>query len=138
MLALEVNDEWPTIEAEVLVSDDEPGLTGAVKAERRQLCILHAIKYLLFTLWKEGMSKEERDETARAIRKALFTLVNSTRKHLKDGDIERLRARIDRTLRELHEMARELRERGYPKAAAFVAKHARFMVTFAELALDGV
>lgn len=58
MLALEVNDEWPTIEAEVLVSDDEPGLTGAVKAERRQLCILHAIKYLLFTLWKEGMSKE--------------------------------------------------------------------------------
>ena len=138
MLALEVNEEWPTVEAGVLVSDGETGLIGAVKAERRQLCILHAIKYLLFTLWKEGMSKEERDEAAGAIKQTLFTLVNSTRKHLEDGDEERLQARIDWTLRELHEMARELRERGYPKAAALVTKHARFMVTFAELALEGV
>ena len=31
-----------------------------------------------------------------------------------------------------------LRDSGYPKAAAFIEKHARFMITFAELALEGV
>ena len=105
LLGLEVNGEWPEADAGVLVSDDEPGLVNAVEAERRQLCILHAIKYLLFTLWREGMSKEERDEAARAIKQPLFTLVNSTKKHLEDGDKERLQARIDATIRELHAMA---------------------------------
>ena len=138
MLALEVNDEWPRAEAEVLVSDDEPGLADSVKAGRRQLCILHAIKYLLFTLWREGMGKGEREEAAGAIKEAFFTLVNSTKKHLGDRDGERLQARIEKTLRELYGMASGLRDRGYPKAAAFLEKHARFTVTFAELALEGI
>jgi len=138
LLSLTVNDRWPRAEAGVLVSDDEPGLVNAVEAERRQLCILHAIKYLLFTLWREGMSREEREEAAKTIKQPLFTLVNSTKKHLKDGDEERLQARISWTLRELHATAQKLRGRGYSKAAAFITKHARFMVTFAELALEGV
>jgi len=138
LLSLTVNDEWPNAEAGILVSDDEPGLTGAVRAERRQLCVLHAIKYLLFTLWRDGMSREEREEAARAIKQPLFTLVNSTKRHLEDGDVERLQARIDQTLRELHAMAGRLRGRGYSKAGDFIEKHAGFMVTFAELALEGV
>lgn len=135
MLALEVNREWPTVEAEVLVSDNEPELTHAVTAENRQLCILHAIKYLLFTLWGEGMSKDDRMEVDRAIKLTLFTLVHSTKNHLEDGTKEMLHARIDMTLSDLHGMARRLRDSGYPKASAFIEKHARFMVTFAELAL---
>jgi len=47
-------------------------------AERRQLGILHALKYLLFTLWGEGMRKEDRIEVEKAVKQALFTLVNST------------------------------------------------------------
>jgi len=31
-----------------------------------------------------------------------------------------------------------MRGRGYPRAAAFITKHARVMVTFTELALEGV
>jgi hypothetical protein len=138
MLALEVNEKWPKAEAEVLVSDGEPGLIDAVKAERRQLCIIHAIKYLLFTLWREGMSPEERHEADEAVRHALFPLVYSARRHLEDEDGEKLRARIDGTLEELREVARGLRARGYPKAAEFLERNARFMVTFAELALEGV
>lgn len=57
--------------------------------------------------------------------------MNSTKKHLEDGDRERLQARIDQTLRELHATAGRLIERGYPRAAAFITSHARFMVTFA-------
>ena len=138
LLSLKVNEDWPEAEAGVLVSDDEPGLVNAVESERRQLCILHAIKYLLFTLWREGMSREEREEASTAIKRPLFTLVNSSRRHLEDGDRERLQARISWTLRELHATAQRLRGRGYPKAADFITKHARFMVTFAELALEGV
>jgi len=35
MLALEINEKWPTAGAEVLVLDDEPGLVNAVEAGRR-------------------------------------------------------------------------------------------------------
>jgi len=92
-------------EARILVSDNEPGLTSAVNVEKRQLCIFHALKYLLFTLWGEGVSKDDRTEVERAVKQTLFTLVNSTKKHLKDGDKERLKVRIDKTLKELYSIA---------------------------------
>jgi len=138
LLYLGVNSDWPPVKADILISDNEPGLSGAVKAERRQLCVLRTLKYLLFTLWGEGMSKDDRIEVEKAVKQTLFTLVNSTKKHGKDGDKERLKARIDRTLRELYNIAEELEERGYIKASAFIIKNARFMVTFAELALEDV
>ena len=138
LLHLGVNSEWPPFEAEVLISDNEPGLINSVKAERRQLGILHALKYLLFTLWGEGMRKEDRIEVEKAVKQALFTLVNSTRKHREDGNKERLKARIEKTLRELRLIADELETRGYTKASSFIIRNARFMVTFAELAMEDV
>ena len=138
LLHLGVNSEWPSSETGVLVSDTEPGLTNAVNVERRQLCILHALKYLLFTLWGEGMGKEDRIEVEKAVKQTLFTLVNSTKKHREDGNKERLKARIEKTLRRLHQIADELEERGYTKASSFIIRNAGFMVTFAELALQNV
>ena len=138
LLHLGVNSDWPNVEAGILISDNEPGLINAVKAERRQLGILHALKYLLFTLWGEGMNKDERIEVDEAAKQALFTLVNSTKKHRKDCDKERLKSRIDKTLRELYEIADELGERGYTKASSFIIRNARFMVTFAQLTLEDV
>ena len=136
LLSLGVNEEWPRAEAEVLVSDGEPGLVNAVEAKSRQLCVIHALKYLLFTLWREGMSPEDRHEAGEAVRHVIFPLVYSARRHPDDG--EGLRARIDEALRELREVACKLRGRGYPKAAGFLERNARFMVTFAEVALEGV
>ena len=136
LLSLKVNEEWPRAEADVLVSDGEPGLVNAVEAGRRQLCVVHALKYLLFTLWREGMSPEDRHEAGEAVRHVIFPLVYSARRHPEDG--ERLRARIDEALREISEVACKLRGRGYPKAAGFLERNARFMVTFAEVALEGV
>jgi len=138
LLHLGVNSEWPPFEAEVLISDNEPGLINAVKAERRQLGILHALKHLLFTLWGEGMRKEDRIEVEKALKQTLFTLVNSTKKHREDGNKERLKARIEKTLRELHRIADELETRSYTKASSFIIRNARFMVTFAELAMEDV
>ena len=79
---------------------------------------LHAIKYLLFTLWEEGMSEDDREKVKVAIKEALFTLVNSTKKHLKDKDTSSLQERIDKTLKVIDEMAKTLEEDGHIKAAA--------------------
>ena len=138
LVHLDVNSEWPKCKAETLISDNEPGLTSAVDAENRQICILHALKYLLFTLWGDGMNKDERVKVEAAVKQALFTLVNSTKKHLKDKDKTQLQKRINQTLRTLHKIAEELDEDGYFKASEFILKNARFMVTFAELALEGI
>ena len=73
-----------------------------------------------------------------AIKRPLFALVRSAEKHLVDGDVDRLRWRIDWTLGKLREAALDLRHRGYPEAARFLERHAGFMVTFAELAVEGV
>ena len=138
LLHLGVNEEWPRTTAEGLISDNEPGLTNAVKSKWQQLCILHALKYLLFTLWGEHMSRDDRGQVEAAVKQALFTLVDSTKKHLVDRDVQRLKARVDQTLQALYAMAAQLESRGYPKAASFITRNARFMVTFAELALDGI
>jgi len=138
LLHLGVNSDWPTVHTDTLISDNEPGLVNAVKAERRQLCILHALKYLLFALWGERMSKEDRLEVEITVKQTLFTLVNSTKKHRRTGDKKRLKTRIDWTLRKLNQIAKELEERGYPKASSFIKRNAKFMVTFAQLALEDV
>jgi hypothetical protein len=136
--SLKVNEPWPETEVDVLVSDDEPGLAEAVKAEWRQLCILHAVKRLGFILWRDRVSLEERRMALEAIKMPLFTLVNSAEKHLADGDMDRLRWRIDWTLMMLGDAARDLRSRGYDKAGEYLERHAGLLVSFAELALEGI
>ena len=118
------------------VSDERPGLVNAVEAKSRQLCVIHASKYLLFTLWREGMSLKDKHEAREAVRNVIFPLVYSAGRHSEDG--ERLRARIYETLIELREVACKLKRRGYPKAAGLLERNARSMVTFAEVALEGV
>lgn len=136
--SLTVNEPWQEMEVDVLVSDDEPGLAEAVKAERRQLCILHAAKRLGYILWRDRMSLEERREALNAVKEPLFTLVNSVEKHRGDKDMDRLRWRTDWTLVMLREAALGLKNRGYCKASEYLEKHAGLLVTFAELAAEGV
>jgi len=104
----------------------------------RQLDTVHALKEVLFKLWGEGMSKQERDTISESMRQTLSTLVNSVTKHLADGDMDRLHKRIAITLKRLSRIAQKLRREDYPRASAFIAKNARLMVTFAKLALEGV
>ena len=59
-------------------------------------------------------------------------------KHLKDGDVERLKWRIEKTLADLKELAKELAEDGLTSAAKFLMNSANYMVTFARLAVKGI
>jgi len=149
LLTASVNESWEEVgerlaksrltrDSIAMVSDAERSMNLSLQGNlARQLDVVHAIKETLFKLWGEGMSKEERDMISESMKHALFTLVNSVKRHLADGDKRRLRRRIEATLKKLGSIARKLKREGYRGAARFVAKNAMLMVTFAKLALEG-
>jgi len=96
------------------------------------------VKDSLYKLWAEGMSRQERETVGVEMKQLLYTLVNSVKKHLEDYDGEALRNRIESTVKGLIALAERLKMKGYPKTAAFIKSNAKFMVTFAKLALKNI
>jgi len=150
LIAASVNKPWDRIGEKLNASDMMKGSIAMVSdAERsislslqgdlaRQLDIIHAVKEALFKLWGEGMSKEERDKVSESMKQTLSALVNSVKKHLADGNMDRLQKRINITLKKLSRIAEKLKREGYYRASKFIARNARLMVTFAKLALEGI
>lgn len=138
LLNLTVNRPYQNIPKDsILISDGEPSLKNQ-EPWRHQLCVLHAIKRLMFALWREHASKEEREYLKAELERILYTLINSTRRHASDGDHEALRRRIESTLRELSILAARLKRRGYREASEFIARNGKLLTTFAQLALEGI
>ena len=123
-----------------LISDADRELRNALidKALNHQLCINHAVREVSYILWKAGLPKMERKEIRARLKAILHACRNSTIKHLKDGDMERLRWRINKTLSDLKQLARELMEDGLTGAAKFIRNSANYMITFAKLAMKQV
>lgn len=78
---------------------------------RRQLDLVHAAKDTLYKLWAEGMNRQEREAVGVEMKQLLYTLVNSVRKHLEDGDEEALKKRIEHRERPHHACRRPEDER---------------------------
>jgi len=108
------------------------------KALSHQLCVNHAVRKMSIHLWKAGIPRKERKEILGRLRAVLHTCRDSALKHLKDGDTERLRWRIDKTLIDLKKLAQKLVEDGLTAAAKFLRNSANYMVTFARLAAKQV
>ena len=87
-------------------------------------------------MWMDGASKEERDKLSKEMNRILYTLVNSVKKHLEDHGRNALSRRIESTIRELGELAKKMKKRGYLKTWLFIKSHALLMVTFARIALS--
>jgi transposase-like protein len=146
LLGLTVNRSWKETaeqvkaKAEVLIADADKAMRNALidKALSIQLCVRHAVREVGHHLWKAGLPKQERKETRTRLRTILYACRNSAIKHLKDKDMERLRWRINRTLADLRQLARELLEDGLTGAAKFIRNSANYMVTFAKLAMKQV
>jgi len=144
LLHASVNHDWSQVGREVntrnssLVGDAERGIRLNLDYARRQLDLVHAVKDSLYKLWAEGMSRQERETVGVEMKQLLYTLVNSVKKHLEDYDGEALRKRIESTVKGLIALAEHLKMKGYPKTAAFIKSNARFMVTFAKLALKNI
>jgi len=144
LLHAPVNREWSQIGSEVntsnssLVGDADRGMHLNLDHERRQLDLVHAVKDSLYKLWAEGMSKQEREAVGVEMKQLLYTLVNSVKKHMEDDDEEALKRRIESTVKGLITLAGDLKLKGYPKTATFIRSNARFMMTFAKLALKNI
>lgn len=142
LLGLKVNRKWTETaeqvktKAEVLVADADKPLRNALidKALNNQLCVNHAVRDVGCHLWKAGLPKQERKEIRTKLEAILYTCRNSTIKHLKDGDIERLEWRINKTLKDLKQLAHELVEDSLTTAAKFLRNSANYLITFAKLA----
>jgi len=146
LLGLTVNKKWTetakqfTGKAETLISDADKALRNALidKALNFQLCVNHAVRETNIHLWKAGLPLQDRKKIKRRLRTILHTCRNSAIKHLKDQDMERLRWRINKTLTELKQLARELLEDGFTGAAKFIRNSANYMITFARLAIKQI
>jgi transposase-like protein len=146
LLGLTVNRKWKDTaeqvktKADALISDADRELRNALidKALNYQICIRHAIGDVGYQLWKAGIPKQERKKVRTRLRTILQTLRNSAIKHLKDGNTERLQQRINKTLANLKQLAKELMEYGLTGAAKFIRNSANYMVTFARLATKQV
>jgi len=144
LLHASVNHDWSQVGREVntryssLVGDAERGIRLNLTYARRQLDLVHAVKDSLYKRWAEGMSRQERETVGVEMKQLLYTLVNSVKKHLEDYDGEALRNRIESTVKDLIALAEHLKLKGYPKTAAFIKSNARFIVTFAKLALKNI
>ena len=139
-----VNQDWSHIGRDVntgnsrLVGDADRSIYLNLEYEKRQLDLVHAVKDSLYKLWAEGMNKKERETVSVQMKQLLYALVNSVKKHLEDNDKEALKRRIENTIKGLIALAEELELKGYPKTAIFIKSNARFMVTFAKLALKNI
>jgi len=143
---LTVNRKWQETaeqfngKADVLISDADKAMRNALldKALNYQLCVNHVVRETGYHLWKAGLPKQERKEIRTKLRTILHALRNSTLKHLKDGDAERLQWRINKTLKDLKKLAQELVEDGLTTAAKFLRNSANYLTTFAKLAIKQI
>jgi len=79
LLNLTVNQPYSTLPKDsILISDGDPALKNQ-NPWRHQLCILHAVKRLMFALWREHASKTEREYLKAELEHILYTLSASRR-----------------------------------------------------------
>jgi len=136
----EVKDMKVVDEDAVLVSDAEKAVRYALleKDMQYQMCVRHAINDVSYKMWHEGMPLEERKGIQKETSKILYTLKNSTDRHIQDGNHRRLECRINWALKELKRVARCLRDDGYRKVWKFIQNSGNHLVTYAKLAMKGM
>ena len=103
-----------------------------------QLCHHHAISDVSFFLWRDGMSKKERDPLINRLKATLYTLQNSTKKYWNDRDNERLTKRIIQTKEDLRSLAVDFSIKEKHQAARYIMDHIEHIVTASKLALLGI
>jgi len=146
LVGLTVNQPWTATaeqvnnKAAVLISDADRELRNALidKALDHQQCVRHAIGDGGYSLWKAGLPKQERKAIRTRLQAILNTSRNSVLRHLKDQDMERLQWRINETLADLKQLAKDLAEDGLTATAKFIRNAANYLITFARLAIKQV
>jgi transposase-like protein len=142
ILSVGVNKGWMEAQGRtpsdaIVVSDADEEISLYISHSDLQLDVVHAIRDSLYRMWMDGSARVERVELSEEMGRILYILVYSVRKYLEGGERkEVLSRRIESAVEELSGLADEMEERSYVKTAAFIRSHARFMVTFAKVALE--
>jgi transposase-like protein len=124
----------------VLISDAEKEIRYAIlkRDMKFQLDVVHVPNEVSYKLWQDKLPKDERDRIIKELKVLLYTLKNSVEKHALDGDMVRLKRRVDSTLKGLKELADRVARRGCFRVAKFIRNSANYMVTYALLLMKGV
>lgn len=145
LLKVAVNDSWENIAKSVsefvdiskayLISDADRGIINAFKdfVKDNQICVLHVIKYVTYSLWSQDAPKNYKKKVKRKIQQLLFTLVNSSKKN---AGTERLNDRLGKTRKGLLDLAEDLRKKKFIMAADFITTHIDEITTFARAAKE--
>ena len=152
LLHLGVVNSWPKVLSNIRenyvlseevysICDGDPNLQiNLTKAGYRiQQCTNHFIKTINYNLWQESYPKEYRARIKKDIKRIIFTLKNSVKKHRKDHDFVRLEWRINKTQEELFSIANDLLSKNKEsKTAKFILRTKDKVTLFAELVKKGI
>lgn len=142
LLAKNININWDDMLSrvnlesyDVFVGDCEPGLKQALEPRniKFQICHIHAIRVFSYYLWMNGVSKKEKKNVLQFLESILYTLQNSTKKYLVDGDVDRLLKRISKTKEDLLNLSTISQEKGYTQASEYLLRNMNYLTTAAEL-----
>lgn len=124
-------EQWP--KADVLVSDGEPGLAESLSSfvNDQQRCQWHATRDLNYTLWKDGVSREER----RSLQEDLALVLGV---EIPKEDLEPVTAADRRELDEyvmdaekyLETMIKRMNTKGYAQAAGTLRRMKDHLFTY--------
>jgi len=125
--------------AVVIGDGDSEMINAMVTGERTfQMDLIHTFRATSYKLWQDSkLSLDDRRAILKELEAALYTLKNSVRKHLRDGNVQALRDRINLTVDTLKKLAKRLLKLGCYKAAEFIRQFSNTAVTFARLAVEG-
>lgn len=151
LLDTKVNKPWKETNAHLdkvqalaknaaIIGDGDPEMNNALVTDERefQMDLIHMPRATGYKLWEDSMmSFEERKQIMGKLKEIQYTLKNSMKKHVKDGDLNTLRRRVEMTVDAFKKIADDLQGAGCSKAARFINKFSNYCVTFARLAIDG-
>ncbi len=147
LLKQAVNKTWKEMvsdldlkQYDVFVGDGEQGLAESFtsKGIRFHFCHEHAKRDLAYYLWKDGLSKKEYCKYVDEFKSLICCLQNSTKKHVKDKDWQRLQWRIRWFKREVNTLALKLISKGLDESSSFLLRNKEYLTTASELAIIGI
>jgi hypothetical protein len=124
-------EQWP--KADVLVCDGEPGLAESLSSfvNDQQRCQWHATRDLNFTLWKDGVSKEERRSLQSDL--AMVLGVEIPKEDLEPvtaTDRKELESYVSDAEKYIETMIRRMNTKGYIQAAGYLGRMKEHLFTY--------
>jgi len=102
-----------------------------LKAEERQIDLIHVWREVNYKLWEHKVDLETRKRYVNEVKGILLRLKNSL-------DKPDLRSRIKRAEKALNEFAEEMESKGYWRVTRFFRKHMKNILLFAYKRLEGI